>query len=534
MLAAALVVASGGLALRAMSAAEDYFPSINLAVPPLGAVETPVAPAPPRLSRRVVLVLIDGLRLDRSFGHPALDHLRRVGVDAAARSHYPTISRPNHVTLVTGVPPRQSGVRNNFYDWPVTIDSLMDRAAAAGLPSAYVADVAAGVTTMFSTDFEDMHWAVWPGGLLQASLLTLRRDYPLVVIIPGAVDTAGHRHGADSEEYRAAVAEVDEVLGAVVGALDLERDTIIVTSDHGHTDSGGHGGTEPSVTEIPLVMAGAGIRPGATLGERALADVAPTAAALLGLPAPRHALGRTMTGALAISPEAAARLQAADDARIARIDAALERTRAEAGTRMAKERLGRLALVGIAVVVALIGIVAVRRLGAVHIDWRVLAIAVPTFPLTYYALIDLLAQRLSLSGFPDRGEVLSRLFHFGLVSTAVYVIAGWMALRGRVILRDRLAAANAMVLCGTAVAWLPAAVLWALFDAGPHIEVPPSRILVLVPATYVAVATYAIGVTVLLGLEIVVFFARAVDPRLRLRRLERAAERQRERIARGP
>jgi hypothetical protein len=165
-----------------------------------------------------------------------------------------------------------------------------------------------------------------------------------------------------------------------------------------------------------------------------------------------------------------------------------------------------------------------------HIDWRVLAIAVPAFPLTYYALLDLLGQRVSLSALPDRADALDRLFHFGLVSTAVQIVAGWIALRGRVILRDRLAAANALTLCGMLVAWLPAGLMWALFGPRTFLEPPASRVMVLVPATYIAVACHALAAAVTLGLEIVVFFARAVDPRVRLRRLERAAERERRRL----
>jgi len=37
-------------------------------------------------------------------------------------------------------------------------------------------------------------------------------------------------------------------------------------------------------------------------------------------------------------------------------------------------------------------------------------------------------------------DALNELFHFGLVSTGVQVVAGWIALRGRVVLRDRMAA----------------------------------------------------------------------------------------------
>src|SRR5690348_15478562 len=42
----------------------------------------------PRLARRVFLVVIDGLRLDRSYELPFLDDLRRRGVDSEASSHY--------------------------------------------------------------------------------------------------------------------------------------------------------------------------------------------------------------------------------------------------------------------------------------------------------------------------------------------------------------------------------------------------------------------------------------------------------------
>ena len=104
-------------------------------VPP--AIETPDTP---RLARRVFLVVIDGLRLDRSYELPLLDELRRRGVDSDATSHYPTWSRPNYVSILTGVPPDASGVRTNHHSTPVQLDSLMDRARAAGLRVATATD----------------------------------------------------------------------------------------------------------------------------------------------------------------------------------------------------------------------------------------------------------------------------------------------------------------------------------------------------------------------------------------------------------
>ena len=531
--AIALVILGGVMALSAWRASENYRPALNDPAPALQQV-TPLLPASrtPRLSRRVVVVIIDGLGLKHSYGLALLDQMRRDGVDASALTHYPTYSRPNHVSVLTGVPPSWSGVRNNAYGWRMTLDSLMDRANAAGLPSVYVSDRGRGVGEMFYDDFTAVHYVPWPNGFARASRLVLEQDYSLVVFIPSLVDEVGHEVGAEGAEYARQAVAVDRELAAALAALDLTRDTVIVTADHGHTAAGGHGGVEDEVMEVPLVLAGAGIRPGAALGEAYVSDVAPTAAALLGLPAPGHALGRTLVEALDIDQATRDGLLAADRERVGRNQAVIDHARAEADPAIAHTRRRRLALIcGLfAITVGLF--LAGTRLGALHVDWRVLFIAVPAFPLTYYALLDLTRDSFTLSGLPDREDAYNQMFYFGLVSTVVQVVAGWIALRGRVILRDRLAAANALTACGMLIAWLSAGLMWALFGLGTFLEPPGSFMLVLVPATYVAVACHALAVAVTLSLEIVVFFARAVDPRVRLKRLERAAQRERRRIAR--
>ena len=87
--------------------------------------------------------------------------------------------------------------------------------------------------------------------------------------------------------------EADRALRRLAAAIDLKRSTLIVTSDHGHTERGGHGGDEPSVTAVPLVMAGRGVRV-AISGEARQIDVAPTIAALLGIPVPASNQGETL------------------------------------------------------------------------------------------------------------------------------------------------------------------------------------------------------------------------------------------------
>jgi len=103
--------------------------------------------------------VIDGLRADQS-GLPYLDELRRRGAAATARVPYPTISRPNYVTILTGVPPRDSGVRAKRVRAAVGVDTIMDRVHAAGLAVATASDFGS-LATLFvrgGPAIDDVTW----------------------------------------------------------------------------------------------------------------------------------------------------------------------------------------------------------------------------------------------------------------------------------------------------------------------------------------------------------------------------------------
>src|SRR5207245_2514580 len=71
-----------------------------------------VAPAvTPR--RRVLLVVVDGLRADVAETLPALGRLSRAGARAELWADPPTLSSAQYVALLTGVAPRDSGRRSN-------------------------------------------------------------------------------------------------------------------------------------------------------------------------------------------------------------------------------------------------------------------------------------------------------------------------------------------------------------------------------------------------------------------------------------
>lgn len=559
--AALLLVIGAWGAIQAGLSGADFMNDLDR--PPALAAAAPVVepPGTPPLAGRVVIAIIDGLRLDVSQELPYLNELRARGAHGRARAQYPTWSRPGYVNILTGVPPAHSGVRTNRVRTPVRVDSLMTRVRGADpargrMRSGFASDYDAMpalfmrprsvpltdvdlddldertaeafrrmITSDQRGDFDDPRYAPWPGGFREAARSVVDSGDELVVILIGVVDAAGHDYGGAEPEYRAAAFEADAALRASLTGLDLTRDAVIVVADHGHTDGGGHGGVEPTVVDVPLILAGAGVVPGATL-DVPLMDVAPTAAVLLGLPAPGHGLGRTALGALALSPADAARVAALDDARVRANQRVVDRALGgERTARLARRALRTALVLGLAAVAVLLA-GWLRLRGGLRLDVRVLVVGVPAFFIVYYTLIGVLGARFSPSLLPDRGHMATELLKYGAIGIAVHLLAGWLAMRRRLVLAERLARANGVAWLGFMIAMVPAGLLWAFFPA-PYVEVPSPRLLIFIPAVKVAIACYAVAVALSLLLEVIVFFARAVDPRVRVMRLERAIEKAR-------
>jgi 2,3-bisphosphoglycerate-independent phosphoglycerate mutase len=121
-------------------------------------------------------------------------------------------------------------------------------------------------------------------------------DKPAFAIINFAnPDMVGHT-GVISAAVKA-VETVDECLGRVVDAVHAAGGACIVTADHGNCDhmlnEDGSVNTAHSLNPVPfIVTAGAGDLDGPGI----LADVAPTALALLGMEQPAAMTGRSLLG----------------------------------------------------------------------------------------------------------------------------------------------------------------------------------------------------------------------------------------------
>lgn len=213
----------------------------------------------------LILVSIDGFRADY-LGRgdtPVLDRLAGEGVRAEGlRPSFPSLTFPNHYTLVTGLRPDRHGMVDNVMRdarRPGVTYSMSNRSETNdrfwwdGAEPVWVTAERAGLRT--ATLF-------WPGsesdirGVRPGTWLTFDKSMPAEVRVtrllewmgrpvPGRpdfatlyfddVDTAGHQHGPDAAETQAAIGKVDRAIGALVEGLQRlgVQANLVIVSDHG-------------------------------------------------------------------------------------------------------------------------------------------------------------------------------------------------------------------------------------------------------------------------------------------------------------
>ena len=300
----------------------------------------PPAPGQPLgkpLTRRVVFVLIDALRDDTSHKTsvmPFLNQLRSEGAWATVHSRTPSYSEPGYSVLMIGAWPDVSdgpAMNLDYADIPTwTQDNLFSAAHRGGLKTAVSGYYwfeklipQNAVDASFYTPGEDR---VADVDVVNHALPWLQSgDYQLVLIHIDQVDYAGHHEGGpQSPNWDAAATRADDLLKQIVSTLDLKQDTVLVVSDHGQIDRGGHGGQDPIVLVEPFVLAGAGVKPG-QYPDIQQADVAPTVAALLGTNIPATAQGFVQTSMLNLTPDQLATINAAQTAQKSQLMTAYEK-----------------------------------------------------------------------------------------------------------------------------------------------------------------------------------------------------------------
>lgn len=123
----------------------------------------------------------------------------------------------------------------------------------------------------------------------------------LIIAHLSGLDSVGHRYGTvDSEEYEEKLTWLDSNLEEVFQELS-EDWTVVVTSDHGLTDSGQHGSDLDILRDVPAFMWGPNIKSGVVVKDVQQRDLATLPSVLFSLPLPHAVHGKIPIEAFDVS-----------------------------------------------------------------------------------------------------------------------------------------------------------------------------------------------------------------------------------------
>ncbi|MFO7587329.1 MAG: alkaline phosphatase family protein [Gemmatimonadota bacterium] len=264
----------------------------------------------PAAAPRVLVVGIDGVRVDvlRRARTPVLDSLAAAGFFSdLAQTPVRTVSGPGWSSMLTGVRTEKHGVDSNdfssnlYADWPDFLTRVERARPELGTfavldwpPLGEAVDggplVSDAVDVKVNVDGESLGYGPADSASVAAAVEHLRTaDVHAAFVYLGDPDVVAHETDSHSLAYRASIERADTQLGLLLDALRArpgyvdEGWLVLVSTDHGRNDAGGHGGDSPSETTILFLAAGPAVAPGRPACPPEITDVAATALAHLGI-----------------------------------------------------------------------------------------------------------------------------------------------------------------------------------------------------------------------------------------------------------
>ena len=265
--------------------------------------------------QKVVLVMIDAL--GDAVARAQCGYLMSLVEAGQARlwsmqSVLPSLSMPAYASLHTGTSPAEHGRVSNDLEAMAPAPNVFSVVREAGGTTAAVAERLYALL-FNAAPFDDVEhlevtdgpgWVTYgrfytevrhtrfnpsmPGDhdICNSASLLIRRHRPDYLLVhSAAADSVGHAFGADSFEYRHQVWNMDNELALAIPVWRAAGYRVLVTSDHGMSAEGRHGGAEEGMRQVPFwdICGGDG---GEVEGAVSQLAVAPTILDLMGLPIP--------------------------------------------------------------------------------------------------------------------------------------------------------------------------------------------------------------------------------------------------------
>ncbi len=273
-----------------------------------------------RISEGVLLIVLDGLPgyiMSDSEYMPNLANWSNIGAVANVSTGEITLTGPCVKEMSTGIHATPiDAIRN----WGVTYYGKDDPFHYALEKEMSVAFTGFYVWSNLFTDERFIHQTVYDSGfsdvydaddkiIENVNNWIDEQNHDLMVAHLGGTDHAGHMYGTNSEKYKNKMLHLDYQLDSIRKKVPSNW-TLMITSDHGMTESGGHAiSTGELAMNVNFLMYGAGVKVGGNqnIEQR---DIASIPLVLLDLPFPISADSRIPLNLFSFSEEKANSLEA--------------------------------------------------------------------------------------------------------------------------------------------------------------------------------------------------------------------------------
>lgn len=260
--------------------------------------------------KKVLLIGLDGVRVDlmARVDTPVIDSLAAAGFFSdEAKTRVRTVSGPGWSSMVIGARTDKHLVDGNDFegnDYATYPDFLtriererpeLNTLAVTDWPPLGTTDSGGPlfsdeIDVKITFDGEADGYRYADSLSVEAAIRELRdTDVDAAFVYLGDIDVVAHETNSRSPQYRAAIEWADTRVGLLLQAVrgrptyEEEDWLILMSTDHGRDDAGGHGGTSPSETTVFFLASGPSVEPGRTDCPPEIVDVAVTALAHMGL-----------------------------------------------------------------------------------------------------------------------------------------------------------------------------------------------------------------------------------------------------------
>ncbi len=259
---------------------------------------------------KVLLIGLDGVRVDilAAAQTPVIDSLIAQGYYSdSAVTRQRTVSGPGWSSMLIGAGQDKHLVRNNDFhgnayarypDFLTRLEQLDTAYATFAVvdwpPLGDTTDggplVSNAVDTKVLFNGEEMGYLRADSLSVEAAIEHLADPgIDAAFVYLGNIDVVGHETSSLSAEYRAAIEIADRQVGRILAALRRratyakEDWLVLLSTDHGRTDDGGHGGESPAERRIFFLASGPSVLAGPPDRVPHIVDVGVTALTHLGV-----------------------------------------------------------------------------------------------------------------------------------------------------------------------------------------------------------------------------------------------------------